>query len=242
VRGSEALLRERWLLVVTLGATGIALFHVLVYAALTYTTAVNTLLLVAAAPVLIIVCSWLLFRDRVTPVQALGIVVSLAGAVVLITRGDLRALGFGIGIGEVLGLAAVVVWAIYSSLLKRRPPNLDPLALLTASVVVGVLLMAPVYVFSSSRVTLSFPVGAALAYIVVFASVLAFVFWSRGVAVVGPNTAGVFLHLMPLFGAVLSITFLGERILPFHLIGAGLVLTGVLVAAPPRLPRRSSAR
>jgi drug/metabolite transporter (DMT)-like permease len=70
---------------------------------------------------------------------------------------------------------------------------------------------------------------------VIFASVLAFMFWSRGVAIVGPNTAGVFLHLMPLWGAVMSIIFLGERILPFHLIGAGLVLAGVLIAAPPRL-------
>jgi drug/metabolite transporter (DMT)-like permease len=102
--------------------------------------------------------------------------------------------------------------------------------------------MAPVYAFSSSRLTLSIPVTGALAYIVVFASVLAFVFWSRGVAVVGPNTAGVFLHLMPLFGAVLSITFLGERILPFHLIAAALVLGGVLVAAPPPVRAQAQSR
>jgi drug/metabolite transporter (DMT)-like permease len=240
VRRSKGLLRERWPLVVTLGATGIGLFHVLVYAALTYTTAVNTLLLVAAAPVLIAACSWLLLRDRVTPRQALGIGVSLAGAVVLISKGDLGALAaFGIGIGELLGLGAVVVWAVYSTLLRRRPADLDPLALLTASVGVGVLLMAPVYALSSSQMTISLPVVWAVAYIVIFASVLAFMFWSRGVAVIGPITAGVFLHLMPLFGALLSITFLGERILAFHLIGATLVLAGVLVAAPPPVRSRS---
>jgi drug/metabolite transporter (DMT)-like permease len=236
VKKNRAVIAERWRLVVALGATGIALFHVLVYAALTYTTAVNTLLLVAAAPVLIVGCSWLMFRDRVTPPQALGILISLAGAVVLISKGDVGALaGLGIGVGELLGLGAVFVWAVYSTLLKRRPADLDPLALLTASVVAGVVLMAPLYAFSSSRVTMSLPVAGAIAYIVIFASVLAFMFWSRGVAIVGPNTAGVFLHLMPLWGAVMSIIFLGERILPFHLIGAGLVLAGVLIAAPPRL-------
>jgi drug/metabolite transporter (DMT)-like permease len=118
---------QRWRLVVALGATGIALFHVLVYAALTYTTAVNTLLLVAAAPVLIVGCSWLMFRDRVTQLQALGILISLAGAVVLISKGDVGALaGLGIGVGELLGLGAVLVWAVYSTLLKRRPADLDP--------------------------------------------------------------------------------------------------------------------
>jgi drug/metabolite transporter (DMT)-like permease len=233
VRADKEVLRAHWRLVLILGTTGIALFHTLVYAAVTYTSAINTLLLAAISPVLIVIFSWLLFRDRINRLQAFGIMVSLTGAVVLISKGDLSAvLRMGLGWGEMLAVSALVVWSFYSSLLKRRPAAVDPLALLTASVVAGVLVMAPFYAFGSSKIALTLPVVSGLAYIVLFASVLGFVFWSRGVAVIGPNRAGVFLHLMPVFGSAMSVTFLGETIAAYHLIGAALVLLGIVVASP----------
>lgn len=233
VRADKEVLRAHWRLVLILGTTGIALFHTLVYAAVTYTSAINTLLLAAISPVLIVIFSWLLFRDRINRLQAFGIMVSLTGAVVLISKGDLSAvLRVGLGWGEMLAVSALVVWSFYSSLLKRRPAAVDPFALLTASVVAGVLVMAPFYAFGSSKIALTLPVVSGLAYIVLFASVLGFVFWSRGVAVIGPNRAGVFLHLMPVFGSAMSVTFLGETIAAYHLIGAALVLLGIVVASP----------
>jgi drug/metabolite transporter (DMT)-like permease len=240
VQSSRDALLAHWRLVLILGTTGIALFHTLVYAAVTHTSALNTLLLVAISPVLIVVFSWVLFRDRVTWLQALGIVISLTGASVLISKGDVSAvLRVELGWGELLAVAALIVWSFYSSLLKRRPATVDPLALLTASVAAGVLVMMPFYALGSSVIRLTGPVIVGLAYIVLFASVLGFVFWSRGVAVIGPNRAGVFLHLMPVFGAAMSVGFLGETIAPYHVVGAALVLVGILVTSsdPTRMFR-----
>jgi drug/metabolite transporter (DMT)-like permease len=173
-----------------------------------------------------------MFRDRITGLQGLGVAVSLTGAFVLVSKGEIAALvRLGTGTGELLATAAVVVWSFYSALLKRRPATLDPMALLTASVLAGVLAMTPFYLARSPGLPWTFPVLGALAYIVVFASVLGFVFWSKGVAEIGPNTAGMFLHLMPLFGAVLSIVLLGETVASFHVAGGLLVLGGILLAS-----------
>jgi len=232
IKAAREILLAQWPLVLLLGATGIALFHTLVYAAVAYTSAVNTLLLVSVSPVLIVVFSWLMFRDRLTGPQALGVAVSLGGAAVLIGKGDLGTLlRLSLGTGELLATAAVVVWSLYSTLLKRRPAGLDPMALLTASVLAGTVIMLPFYALGAGALPVSGPILGGLAYIVIFASVLGFVFWSRGVAVVGPNAAGVFLHLMPLFGAVLSISLLGETIALFHLVGAALVICGILLVS-----------
>jgi drug/metabolite transporter (DMT)-like permease len=231
-------LTAHWRVVVGLGATGIAVFQVLVYAALARTTALNALLILSILPVAIVVLSWAVFRDRITGLQGVGIVISLAGTSVLIAKGELEVwLRLDLGTGELFIMGAVVAWAVYSVLLKLRPAAVPPMALLTATVIVGLALMLPVYLWSFAPLPLSVPVAAALLYIAVFASVLAFLFWNRGVAVVGPNTAGLFIHLMPVFGTVLSITLLGEEIAAYHLVGAALVFIGIAAAT-----RRPSAR
>jgi drug/metabolite transporter (DMT)-like permease len=227
-----ALLRE-WKLVLALGATGIALFHTAVYSALTTTPAINALLFLAISPMAIAVLSWLVFRDTITRRQAAGIAISLAGAVVVIARGDPAALaGLRLNPGDLWMLLAVLVWALYSVLLKRRPASVPPLALLTASVIAGVALLLPAYLWQvghGETMVLNTPNSAALLYIALFASVLAFLFWNRGVAELGPTRAGMFTYLMPVFGAALAIWLLGEPIAPYHILGAALVFGGIIL-------------
>ena len=233
LRQYRTLLAQHWLLIVLLGATGMATFHISVYSALTTTPALNAFLFVAIAPMTIAVGSWLAYRDTLTGRQVAGILVSLAGAVVVIVRGDpTTLLGLRLNPGDLWMLAAVLFWTVYAVALKRRPAALPPGVLLTASVIAGVLLLLPVYLWQVAHgetMVVSVPNSIILLYIAVFASVLAFWFWNRGVAVLGPAKAGMFTYLMPIFGAVLAMLFLAEPIALYHLIGALLVLSGILL-------------
>jgi len=227
----RSLVRAHWRLIFALAITGVAGFQACVYLALTTTTAINALLFLSTAPVVIVIISHLMHGDRISRQQAVGIAVSLIGAVVLIAQGDLQHItSLHLNRGDVLMLVAVLLWAIYSILLRRRPRTMSQLTLLGSTVIAGLLIIVPIFVW---RMTLG-EVGTyslmnllGIIYIGLFASVLAFLFWNRGVAEIGPNQAGLFLHLMPVFGAILSTLFLGESLAAYHLIGAALVFTGI---------------
>lgn len=214
-----------------LGATGIAAFHTAVYIALTQTTAANALLVLALAPVAILMGSALIRASQPTGVQWAGSAVSLAGAVVLITRADIDILrGLVLNRGDLWMLAAVGIWAAYTLLLKRRPADLPPTVTLAASMVIGTGLMLPLALLNLPAAHLAITPGflGTLAYIVVFPSVLAFWLWGQGVARIGPERAGQFVHLMPVFGPVLAMAILGETVSAAQVMGAAIVFVGIV--------------
>ena len=224
-------LRE-WRLVVALGATGIALFHPLVYIALQHTSATNALLTFSLSPVVILVCVSIGSGRRPAGREMAGVLISMAGAAVLITRGDVTVLtSSGVNIGDLWMLAAVVVWAAYSLLLRHRPADLPQTVALTSSIVVALPMLLPFTLFAASGtpIHLSSPVLLGTLYIAVFGSVIGFMFWSYGVADLGPARAGQFVHLMPVFGAALSFIFLGEPLSFAQVVGAALVLSGIVL-------------
>lgn len=219
--------------------TGIATYNTMAYWALQHTEALNALLIQSMGPLLIAVWTLVLFRDLLTWPQAIGVLVSLGGVAVIVTRGDLQALlHIRLNVGDVWILVAIAVYALYSALLRLKP-QLHWLSFLTVTVAMGVVILAgpTAWELSQGRTLQITPATlAAIAYMIVFPSTLAYVFFIRGVELIGANRAGPFFHLMPLFGAVLAIVFLGERPQPFHAIGFALVLAGVFVAA--RRPAR----
>lgn len=224
-------IRASWRYLALLGLTGVAAFHVLVYKALEHTTATNALLVLSTAPAVIMLLSRAAFGDAIRPVQWLGIVVSFAGAVVLICRGDPAALAaLRLGDGELWMLAAVPTWSVYSVLLKRRPRTLPDRSILTVSTAIGLLWMMPLVLASPRVLVVAWTpeLAAGVAYIGIGASVVAFLCWNRGVALVGPARAGVYMHLMPVFGALLGFLLLGEALQPYHALGAALVATGIV--------------
>lgn len=221
-----------WRYLVLLGLTGVAAFHIFVYKALEFTTATNALLVLSISPAFIMLLSRLTLGDEIRPGQWLGIVISFIGAVVLICRGNLQALGaLQLGTGELWMLAAVPAWSAYSVLLKRRPQSLPQRSTLTVSTAIGLVWMAPLVAVSPG--VLDFPwtpaLAAGIAYIGIGASVVAFLCWNRGVALVGPARAGVYIHLMPVFGALLGFGLLGEALQPYHGVGAALVASGIVL-------------
>lgn len=225
-----AAIRLHWRWLLALGATGVAAFQTATYFALSQTTATNALLVLALTPTAILAGSALIGASRPGRVQWAGSVVSVIGAAIVITRADpqvLRALAFNAG--DLWMIAAVMFWAIYSLLLKRRPAALPPTVTLAASMVIGAALMLAVLMltlpglrFAASPATL-----LPLAYIVVFPSVVAFWLWGFGVGRIGPERAGQFVHLMPIFGPVLAMAILGERAAPVQLAGAAVIFAGM---------------
>lgn len=235
VLAHRAALARHWRLLALLGLTGIAAFQTLCYVALDTTTALNAILLLSLAPLAIVLLSWGALGEGVTRRQALGLAVSLAGAVVLILHGELATLlELRFTPGDLWMLLAVGLWAVYSVLLRRRPLEVPPLALHACSVLAGTLWMLPAFALQATR-GVALPgdtaAWAAVGFIAVFSSAIAHALWIRGVAAIGPNRAGVFIHLMPLFGATLAIAFLGETPGAFHLVGSALVLSGVFLAS-----------
>ncbi|MFQ5829700.1 MAG: DMT family transporter [Candidatus Methylomirabilia bacterium] len=222
---------RRWKILVLLSATGVSAFHSAVYYALNFTTAVNALLILATAPVLIVIVTWILFREMITGLQSVGIAVSLAGVVVLVARGSLEVLTtLKFNYGDLWMFVAIPLWAVYSALLKWRPVALPPLDLVASLALVGVLLLLPFYLLEYAVVgPFEITLGnvASILYMGLFASVFAYVFWNRGVAAVGPNKAGLFIHLMPVFGTTLAVIFLSEAVHLYHSAGVALIFLGI---------------
>lgn len=233
VRPSMPVVRREWRLILSLGATGIALFQTLVYLALRSTTATNALLVLSLAPIAILAAAAIVGTERPTRRQIAGTFVSLTGAAILIAHGDLAALrALQFNAGDLWMIVAATVWAAYTILLRRRPPDLPQRLTLAASIVAALLVMAPfalVGLTAKLGAVASASVAASIAYIAIFASIGAFLLWSYGVSRIGPTRAGQFIHLMPLFGTILAIVFLGEMPTYAQLGGGALVLCGIFV-------------
>jgi drug/metabolite transporter (DMT)-like permease len=227
----RAILAHHWRLLVLLGSTGIALFHLLQYAALQTVTATNVALLSATAPLLILLTSALLLKEPISRRQLWGVTVSIIGAVVVVSRGDLdRLLAVRFAAGDLIAFAAMVAWAVYSVLLRLRPAALPPLALIVATIVPGLALSLGGYAMVTPRLELSPGLVAALLYIGLVASCAAYVAWNAGVAALGPARAGAFLNLIPLAAAAGGVLLLGERLEPYHATAAFLILAGLYFA------------
>lgn len=228
----RAALRSAWRLILALGVTGIAGFHSMVYQALTLTPAINALLILSLAPVVTAVAGTIWNGFRPSPAQVTGLLFSACGGAVILLSGSGGAHAFSYDRGTLWMLAAIVVWTAYSLLLRRRPAALPQDVTLVASVIAGLCFLAPLTLLSGISVPiLNAGQAMAILYIAVFASLLGFLLWSRGVAQIGPERAGQFLHLMPVFGTLLAILLLGESFRLAHGVGAALAVAGIILVS-----------
>lgn len=223
-----------WRAVLLLSVLGVAAYNTLLYSALQTTTATNGLLVNSACTAMIIAVNYLMFGTRSSARQWAGLALSIAGTLVIVSRGALSALAaLDLVRGDVLLLVGALYWAVYTACLRWRPPGLDGTAFLGVNVMIAVVLLAPLSLLESldARPVVFTPaVAAGIAYTGIFPSVLAYLFWNRAVGEVGGNRAGHFLNLVPVFGTVLAVTLLRETLQPFHLVGATLIFGGIYLA------------
>ncbi len=225
------LVRRHLRYIVIQGLLGVAGFNTLIYLAIQSTTAINAVLINSCIPVLIVVYSWILYREVMTPRQYIGVLVSLCGVVLIVAHGEIAYLqSLSFNPGDLLVFAAAAIWALYSSNLRNYPKGLHPLAYQSGIVISGLIILTPFYLFELASVggfTINAASASTILYVALFASVLAFIFWNRAVRTIGANRAGPFIHLMPVFSTILAVIFLGETIQSYHLQGIGLIFTGI---------------
>lgn len=231
-------LRRHWGTMLLLGALGVGSHNALAYLGLNYTTATNGVILNSFIPVMIIALSWVFTDERLTRPQLAGVAVSLLGVLAILSHGSLATLAsVRLNAGDLLVILSMAVWSVYTILLRRRPTGLNTLSFLFVLAVIGDLCMLPFWLgemaFGRAFVW-GLEAFAALVAIALFSSILAYLFWNRGVAEVGANVAGLFLHLMPVYGVLLAWVFLDERLAPYHVAGIALILTGIWITSRRR--------
>ena len=227
-------LRRHIPLLVALSATGFAINNALSYWALQFTQAINALLIQSSGPLFVALWSLVLFGVRLTLGQFAGIALSLVGVLTIILRGDPAALAsVKPNVGDVMFAGALLAFGLYSALMPRRPVT-HQLSLICFTMACGALLLLPLSIWEyANGIRLSFDAitMVTLAYVVIFPSTLAYLFFNRGIAMIGPNRAAPFFHLVPVFGSVMAILLLGEEPRLFHLVGYVMVFAGVVIAS-----------
>lgn len=237
LRESWPLLRNRLGALALLGGFMVG-STTLILVALTSTFAINVALINAVQPTLTVFFAWLVFSEPLTRWRALGVVLGFAGVVVMVTRADLGVLiGLDLRVGDFVALLAMCGFAGYALNLYRLPRELGVVVALFAISATGTLMLLPFYVWETIAVRampITFQSASAIVALALLVTVFGNLGWYAGNRIIGPSRASIFINLIPVFGIVLAIFFLGERLFAYHLAGGVLVVTGLVLAAGAR--------
>lgn len=220
---------------VILAAFSVGAFNSLLYVAAVTTTATNIALINATIPIFVSLLAWIILGDRTRPIQALGIGLAIAGILMVVARGDLSVLtGLNAQPGDLIMVAAVFSWGMFSVLLRRQAVPLPGFTFLSTQILLGTLVVLPFYLgdllFFSGGFELTRQSALPLMYFAIFPGILAYGCWNYAVHSIGPARAAIFIYLTPVFAAILASIFLGESLGVFHVIGGALILAGLLLA------------
>ncbi|HEY0214147.1 MAG TPA: DMT family transporter [Paenirhodobacter sp.] len=236
--------RRNWVLVVAIGVPGVTLFNSLAYVGLQYTTASNGMLLNSTIPVLILILGAVFWGRALRLWQVVGLGVSIFGVLVIILHGQWsRLMTLEFSRGDLIIFCAMVCWAIYTLLLTRVPAQINRLGLLTVQIVLTLVLLMPALAWEigAGRLPVWTPGSvAAVIYVGIVPSVLATLLYMRAISLAGPALAGQSIHLLPVYGAVLSTVFLGEQLHPYHAVGFVAILAGIVIASRVGPAKRGS--
>lgn len=232
------LILRHWKLLSAFGLFGVVGFTVPYYVGLQFTVAVNAAMMNASGTLWIVGTTFLMTGDTVTRKQSVGIACGFLGTILIVLRGDPTVLaGFSINIGDILVLVAFFSWAVYTVMLRWKPPELSEFAFLTGLSGFAVIMMFPLYLWDLSQGRVFVPVFdnvAIVAYAVIFPSFLSYILWNKAVPVVGPSVAGMAQYMIPIFGVTMSVILLGESIENYHLAGMAVIFTGVWLVTSGR--------
>jgi len=219
---------------IILGITSITIFNSIVYYSLYYTQVISGILMISTIPVWIIFISSILNIEKTNIFQILGVILSLTGVIFIITKADLNLIkNLDFNKGDLAMVVAMFSWAIYSALLKRKKYKISQIALLEVVIICGLTFLIPIYFIERSMgnlIILGKPFYFTLAYVVIFPGLTAFFFWIKGISIIGANRAGIFLHLMPIFGAIMAMLIFNEKFMYYHLLGAIFIIAGITIS------------
>jgi drug/metabolite transporter (DMT)-like permease len=240
----KSVIFKHWKILVLLSVFSVACFNTFIYIGLTNTSASNATILQSVIPIFILILSALWVKDSVSNRQWLGVFISLIGVLILITKAELsNLLALQFNQGDLFIVFAVFLWAIYSILLRWRPVELDGFTFFGITVLFGSIALLPFALIEwhfIANIVWQTQATYTIMYMAIFPSILAYIFWNKGVEELGAVNAGLFIHLMPLFGVILSAIFLNEQIAGFHIIGMLFIFSGIFLAIKINLKHTSS--
>ena len=217
-----------------LGITSITIFNSIVYYSLYYTQVISGILMISTIPVWIIFISSILNIEKTNIFQIIGVIFSLTGVIFIITKADLEIIkNLDFNKGDLSMVVAMFSWAVYSALLKRKKYEISQVTLLQVVIITGLIFLTPIYfieMYMGNVIVLGIPFVLTLTYVVFFPGLASFFFWIKGISIIGANRAGVFLHLMPIFGAIMAMLIFNERFMFYHLFGAIFIIAGITLS------------
>ena len=219
---------------IILGISSITIFNSIVYYSLYYTQVISGVLMISTIPVWIIFIASILNIEKTNTFQIIGVGLSLIGVIFIITKADLNLIkNLDFNKGDLSMIVAMFAWAVYSALLKKKKYEISQLALLQVVIILGLIFLIPIYFIEMNLghiIVLGLPFYLTLSYVVIFPGLLSFFFWIKGISIIGANRAGVFLHLMPIFGAIMAMIIFDEKFMYYHLLGAIFILAGITLS------------
>ena len=219
---------------IILGITSITIFNSIVYYSLYYTQVTSGILMISTIPVWIIFISSILNIEKTNIFQIIGVIFSLTGVIFIITKADLNLIkNLDFNKGDLSMVVAMFSWAVYSALLKSKKYEISQFALLQVVIITGLIFLIPIYfieMYLGHLIVLGKPFILTLTYVVLFPGLAAFFFWIKGISLIGANRAGIFLHLMPIFGAAMAMIIFDEKFMYYHIFGAIFIVAGIALS------------
>ena len=225
---------ENYKFYILLGITSVTIFNSIVYYSLNFTQVISGVLMISTIPVMIMFISSILKIERTNIFQILGVICSFIGVILIITKANFDLLvNLDFNKGDLTMVLAMLSWATYSALLKKRKHELSQLSLLEVIITFGLIFLIPIYITEYSlgfKINLNKPFILVLIYVVLFPGLAAFICWIKGISLIGPNRSGVFLHLMPILSALMAMIIFKEKFMLYHLLGAFFILSGIILS------------
>lgn len=227
--------KENFFILSVLSILGITLFNTIVYIALQTTQATNALLINSTTPLIVLLLSVLILRNKISKIQVLGFLLSTFGVVFIVLQADFSKIdNFAFNHGDIWIIVSATIWALYSIFLRFKPKELNHVELFTTIVFLGIIYLIPLYLYQGysikDEIDIFYNNWQIIFYVSFFASVLSFYFWNYAVSQIGPEKSSQFAHLMPVFGAILAYIFLNETVEFYHLIGACFIGVGIYLS------------
>jgi len=221
--------------ILLMSITSISVFNSVVYYSLNFTQVLNGALMISIIPVLIVFISFIFKTEKISLSQILGLILSITGVTTIITRLDFsKLINLNLNKGDLWLLVAMLSWAIYTIMLRTHKTELKYLSFISVIVSIGLIFLLPQFLFefyNHQVIRFNIPVFFITSYVVLFAGLGAYIFWNKAVIIIGPNKAGIFLHLMPVFSSFMAIFLLNEKLMNFHIIGAVIIFIGIYLSS-----------
>ena len=225
---------ENYKFYILLGITSVTIFNSIVYYSLNFTQVISGVLMISTIPVMIMFISSILKIEKTNIFQIFGVICSFVGVVLIITKANFELLvNLDFNRGDLTMVIAMLSWATYSALLKKRKHELSQLSLLEVIITFGLIFLIPIYITEYNlgfKINLIKPFILVLIYVVLFPGLASFICWIKGISLIGPNRSGVFLHLMPILSALMAIIIFKEKFMLYHLLGAIFILSGIILS------------